>query len=534
MRTLRSTYALLALVLLVSGTAIIMAMRTTSLTFDEPVLIAAGARGYATGEWGMAPEHPPFMQYLYGFLPHLTDPKLPNESGVRPEQKIPMGYRYRYAEFFFFNIGNNPERLAFLGRLPAALCALALAFLAFAFTRRYYGDRAGLLAAALVAFLPDVLAHGGVAYNDVPIALAYFAGLWLLDQAIRNPNLVRALAAGVACGLALGVKNSAVALAPAGVLLLAVEALQRRGDRGWWKDVSIGAIVALAGVYFTLVLIYLGDFTLTEWRYAIGFVFKQVTATRAPSYLLGSVSTEGFWYYFPVAFLYKTSLGFHALLVLAIWYFARHVRSVRQVLGSPLRVPLIGTVVFGALLLRSQLNIGFRYALPMLPLLAVIVAVGAARLWESERRLRAAIVAATVWLIVHPLSYYPNFLTYVSEYGPGRSRNYEVFADSSLDWGQGLLLLRDYMRENRIDRIYLSYFGSAWPRGYGIEYVPLYSFFDLPNLPAPPDAKPPQYAAIAATNLTGTYFRGDPFAQFRQQKPERVLGNSIYIYRLAP
>ena len=55
------------------------------------------------------------------------------------------------------------------------------------------------------------------------------------------------------------------------------------------------------------------------------------------------------------------------------------VRSVRQLLKSPLRVPAIGALVFGGLLLRSQLNIGFRYALPLLPLFAVIVAAGTFR-----------------------------------------------------------------------------------------------------------------------------------------------------------
>ena len=76
------------------------------------------------------------------------------------------------------------------------------------------------------------------------------------------------------------------------------------------------------------------------------------------------------------------------------------------------------------------------------------------------------------WVILAPLSYYPNFLSYISEYGPGRDRGSEILVDSSLDWGQGLLQLREYMREQGIERVYLSYFGSARPDGYGIDYVP--------------------------------------------------------------
>ena len=148
-------------------------------------------------------------------------------------------------------------------------------------------------------------------------------------------------------------------------------------------------------------------------------------------------------------------------------------------------------------------------------------------------RWRVESAAGTAWLIVFPLSYYPNFLTYVSEYGPDRDHNYEVFADSSLDWGQGLLLLRDFMHEHTIDRVYLSYFGSAWPAGYGIDYQPLYSFFPLQNPKPEPNRVPPRYAVISATNLTGTYFiGGDPFKQFREREPAYVLGHSLYVYEV--
>jgi predicted membrane-bound dolichyl-phosphate-mannose-protein mannosyltransferase len=531
----RSAPLLLSLILLVSGGAIVLAMRRTSTTFDEPVMITGGARGYQTGAWNIAPEHPPLTQYLYGLLPYLAGARYPDEAGVTAALQQHMGYRYHYAAVFFGSGINDPERMAFLGRLPAAVCALLLAALAFAFTRRHYGDGAGLLAATLVAFLPDVLAHGGVAYNDVPIALAYFLALWRVDEAIRRPGLALAVGAGLALGIALGVKNSAVGLAPTAVLLLSAEAALRRADRAWRRGVAQAAVAAAVTAYLTLVVIYRGDLTLAEYRYALSFTLRQVPETNASSYLLGRVSTEGFWYYFPVAFLYKTSAGFHALLAVALLYFGSRCTSVLQVLRSPLRGPAIGALVFGTLLMRSHLNIGFRHALPLLPLVAVITAVGAARVWQADwRRARAAIALATAWLVVHPLSYFPNFLTYVSEYGPGRDRNYEVFADSSLDWGQGLLLLREFMREHDLPRVYLSYFGSAWPGGYGIAYAPLVSFFRLPP-PAPgPREAEPRWVVISATNLTGAYLPGDPFRGFREQRPAYVLGHALYVYEVQP
>lgn len=532
MKRMRAEW-LLAAIVVVYAAAAIFAMRKSSTTFDEIVMIAGGARGYQTGDWLLAPEHPPVTQYVYGLLPYLAGAQYPDESRIADARRRHMGYRYEYAQGFFWNVGNDPERLAFLGRLPAVLFAIALIVAAFAFTRTYYGSAAGLGAATLVAFLPDMLAHGGIAYNDIAVACAFFAAMWRLDVAIRKPVLSNALLAGATTGLALGIKNSAVGLALLAVLLLAAEAFNSWRAAEWRKRVAVAAAITVLAMYVTLVIIYRGDATLTEYRYALSFVFRQVADTRAPAYLLGRISTEGFWYYFPVSFLLKTSAAWQLLFLLATFFYITRLRSVQQLLASPLRAPALGALVFAFMLARSQLHIGFRYALPILPLLAVLVAPAVVQIWSRNwHRLRPVVAIAMAWLIIHPLTYFPNFLAYVNEYGPGRDRGYEVFADSSLDWGQGLLQLRDYMREHDIGRVYLSYFGSALPAGYGIDYEPLPSFFALPRIAAEPRPQP-QYAAISATHLTGVYFgAADPYRRFREMQPDHVIGHTIFLYRI--
>jgi hypothetical protein len=123
----------LVLIAVCSTAATALAMRRTSTTFDEIVLIAGGARGFELGKFDLAPEHPPVMQYLYGLPAYLTKPNYP------PERVIPGGYssqRYMYAQEFFWLSGNDAERLAFAGRLMAALCVLGLVLLTYAFTAR--------------------------------------------------------------------------------------------------------------------------------------------------------------------------------------------------------------------------------------------------------------------------------------------------------------------------------------------------------------------------------------------------------------
>lgn len=536
--TPRLELALLLGLLLAAGAAISLAMRQTSTTFDEIVMIAGGARGYETGQWTIAPEHPPLTQYLYGLPVSLTRPALPDETRVPPTFSASRGYRYWYAQEFFWRSGNDPERIAWLGRIPAVLMALLLVAVTYGIARSLGAGAAGLLAATLVAFTPDVLAHGGVAYNDIPVALLMLSALWAVDGALRNPTMTHGAASGALIALALAAKNSAVALAPMIVVLMLMELAARWKDTAWRRAVAVAAAVTLATIYLGLVIVYRGDVTLEEYRHSLEFATGHVTGS-VPAWLLGERSTSGFWYFFPMAFLFKTSAAYHLLIVIAAgtWLYERRRgrEQWRTLLTTPLRAPLVGLVVFLALLLRADLNIGFRYALPLLPMLAVLVAVGVVRAWQVVRTpVRVLIVLATAWCILHPLTYHPHYLTYISEYGPGRDQNYRVLVDSSLDWGQGLLALREFMEEEGIDRVQLSYFGSALPGGYGIDYVALPSFFPLrPGAAWNPDA-PPQWLAVSATNLAGVYLPTDPYRALRAVRPDHVVANSIYLFRLAP
>ena len=525
---------LLLLITLFSGAATLLAMRRTSPTFDEIVLVAGGARGYHTGVFDLAPDHPPLTQYFYGLPVFLSGPTYPDETAIDSVTQSAGGYRYFYAQQFYYGVGNDPELISFLGRLPAALFAVLLVLMTFVVVRSRFGTNAALLAAAMVAFLPDVLAHGGVAYNDLPLTIGYLVALFALDGAIRRPTLLRGLGAGLLTGIALGTKISAIALAPAAVLFLVMEAVARRRDREWRVAIAPAAIAALAGVYLALVAVFLGDFALSEFRYGLEFRFRHFTGGHGTNaYLLGRQSPTGWWYFFPVAFLFKTSAALHLLMLIAAVAFVQDlVRDRAGALASHLRVPIIGVLVFGAVLLRSNLNIGFRYAMPLLPLFCVVTAVGIVRFWpRATRALRVVIGVAGIWLVAQPLSYYPHFLAYISEYGPGRDRNYEVLIDSSLDWGQGLLELRDFMRANDIPRVYLGYFGSGVPSAYGIEYVPFQSFFTLATPPATNDAEP-EWIVISASLLQGSYTVGDPFHELREVEPDAVIGHTMLAWRV--
>jgi hypothetical protein len=402
------------------------------------------------------------------------------------------------------------------------------------------------MAAALTALLPDVLAHGAVAYNDVPLALTYLAALWATDVFVRRPGLRTGAVVGVLAAAALGIKFSAVALVPAAVVLLVLEASRTRAEfTRWTRSVALGGLAAIVTAYLVTVLIHRGDVWLLYLEAGFRSTIQHAAEGHpAPAYLLGETSERGFWYFFPVAFLFKTPAALHLLLPVAAWGLVAGPSGgssggmaspepggrarVAALLSSRLRGPAVGFLVFGAFLLRTGLNVGFRYALPALPPFLLLVAAGLVRSWTlAGRRQRTAMALLLLLYAGSTLSVAPHFLGYRSEWARMRPPGQEALIDSSVDWGQGLIALRDYMREEELDRVRLGYFGSALPEAYAIAYDPLPSFLPL----APSRAGASGVTVISVTNLHGLYFGGaDPFASYRERSPDRILAGSLYVY----
>ena len=74
-----------------------------------------------------------------------------------------------------------------------------------------------------------------------------------------------------------------------------------------------------------------------------------------------------------------------------------------------------------------------------------------------------------VWQIGTAIYAYPNYTNYfnfLTGKEPGK-----IMADSDLGWGQGLIELGDYAKENKIDTLNLSYFGVADECLYDLPYI---------------------------------------------------------------
>jgi hypothetical protein len=141
--------------------------------------------------------------------------------------------------------------------------------------------------------------------------------------------------------------------------------------------------------------------------------------------------------------------------------------------------------------------------------------------------------AALLLTSVSSLSVAPHQLAYFNELVGGPGNGYHYLSDSNIDWGQDLKGLKTYMQRNRLKRIYLSYFGTALPAYYGIDYQYAPSTFSLaccPSFSGPPGAR--DILAISVVNLQDTM--GGGLSHFydwlRRRVPIAKIGYSIYLY----
>jgi hypothetical protein len=541
---------------------LLFSARFKSPTIDEPNHLARGYAYLKTGDLRLSRDegHPPLFNTLCALpLSLLSDLALPTYLS-----SWTIAYRNAFAIEFVFGGAVPVERLFFLGRLPVMLTVLCLAALIARWARELYGTWASLVALALCAFDPNLIAHGRLMTTDMGITFFLFLAVYLFWRFLRGPSLGWLILSGVAVGLAQGVKFSAIVILPMLGLLGLIEATSpqshlylprhlRLAGRRWLSGVlALGGvmviIVALAGL--TIWAIYGFDIgSPAGWSipvpapgYIEGLDRTLIHASEIghPTFLMGRHSTHGWWYYFPVAFIIKTPLP--ALLALLCALISNVYTRFSRAEWPLLLIPLI---YFG-LSMRSRLNIGYRHLLPMLPFLWVYVGRLAPTLVDrfkgaGKRWAVAGATAFTLWFILGTLSIAPDYLAYFNALVGGSDEGWRYLADSNLDWGQELPAIKAYAERQSVPRLHLSWFGSTYPHLYGldVEYRLLPSHFSYPY---PRDATRSAYNprhpapglyAIGATNLQGVGLAaGDVFARFREQEPVARVGHSILIYQV--
>ena len=493
-----------------------------SSTCDEWMHVTAGYEWLSRGTYTTEAQHPPLARVSVA-LPLFLEGR-PRELGGA-----------------IFNGGGGYLRsvtLARLGVLPYLVLLLAVVWL---WTRDLFGAKAALWSTAIASSVPPLLGHAGVATTDLPFSALLFAALYAWRRFLVWPTRGRALVLGLLAGAAFGAKFSFVLFFPLGALGVVLgESRLQWGPRA--RGIALASIVAL----LTLWSLYRYSFgplagVADYERFDDSPLFRDYAFARearaasggipipAPellaglldvvihgmnghaSYLLGTESSYGVWYYFPVAIALKTPLAFLCLVAIAGYEVARRF-SARRAAAAPLLAA--GLILVGSM--TSTINIGIRHVLVLYPLVAIAIGWAVILWWRTGGPRRAASVVLVGGLAVTTTAAHPDYLAWFNTLaGADPAR---CLLDSNLDWGQDVLRLARVVRCRGIESIAVATAGNASPELLGIPIVRT-------------DLDRPVVGWVAASDTFR--FGLDPFVKMywlRAHRPVQRVGRSIGLY----
>jgi hypothetical protein len=519
-------------------------IRANSQTFDEAVHLAAGYSYLDRHDFRLNPEHPPLLKELAA-LPVYLRYHVP----FRPPPHLwEQGEKWTISREFLYHSPVFADDLLTTARLPMLALGGLLVALTGWWAYRLWGEGAAVVATGLAAFEPNLIAHSCLIGTDVGSAFFIVLTLYLLWEYGQKRSLWLLAASGIALGLGLASKFSVVLLVGmGGVILLAHVCFRSAPLFPPRADVAPPrlAIRLKQAVFVTVcvavlaAVVVLSAYFFQGWGYwKNGFTWQMTKGGQGhDGYFLGEYSKDGWLLYFPVAFLVKTPIGSIVLIAASLLLFRAGKRlALRD--GLFLLVPVF---VFLAVVIRGRINIGVRYLIPIYPFLFLLASrlatVTLTRRWLVPVLLGIALLGNAVSV----LRIAPHDLAYFNELAGGPENGRHLLADSNLDWGQDLKGLKEYIDRENIPIIYLSYYGTALPEGYGIRYQEIPGGSPVDWTERHKDSVPedgPQYLAVSVTNLQGVYWDPDehgkraPFEEFDSRKPDAIIGHSIYVYRL--
>lgn len=348
-------------------------------TWDEDVNWAAG-RNYVTNllsldfhasSWTWNFEHPPMMKYLAGIGAQLAD-------------------------------GFGPAR-ALSSVWTAIGCALLVPI-----GTRLYNLRTGILAGAIAALLPPLVAHGQIVGHESPTVLWWTLGILLALSG-------RLFGTGVVIGLATASRFVNGLL---GVLCLAIIAIEHREQlkRAVWQLPAL----ALATLYVVWPRLWLHPIS------ALAESLHKLSQTHSPEPFLGTITAHPGPQYFVIYLLATLPVG----VLVGLFAWPRRDRA--------MLVTVLWLLVPLAVAASPVRQDGVRYVMPSVVALALASAAGWERIASRFRVYPAVLAALAIYLAITLVRIHPYYLDYFAEEvgGTGTVAAHGWFETAW--WGEGV------------------------------------------------------------------------------------------------
>lgn len=538
----------------------------TSVIIDEPAHIMAGYRHWQCADFGINPEHPPLLKLTAAApLMFKTWEHAPVECGAQMTAKTQM-----FSTGNNFLVDNGIDNVVIPARLAAALMSLLLAVAVFFAAREMFGAWEALIALAILAFESNLIAHGSMVTTDMTLSATAFIAVYTLYRYCKQQSWQRFFVCGVAVGLMLAAKHSAVVFIPVLFCLLIADAVIYRGI-GLSRPVKLWRTIGTFAGLFLVGLVLLWAFygfrhaaipSTTAETISVSDYIKEngrpemvrslparvteligQTRTFPESYVLGMADViawgsrntwifgenyaTGRWWYFPLAFSVKSSLALLILLPIGL-VFAVSARDKRR----EMMFILIPAFVFFAVAMTSSFTTGVRHILPTYAFFIITAAVGAVWLAPRFPVLKAALPLILVFHAAATLRAAPYYLAFSNALWGGYENTHRVFRDSNVDYGQSLKAVNEYLeRENITD----CWFAAFNHRELVNAIQPCRVLPSALRIIVPQNVIDPVPQVIDGTVLVSVNElppRGaDDYVPFTRTEPVALIGGNTFVYR---
>lgn len=546
-------YATVVVLLLCLVIQCILSMNIKSPTYDESVHLTGGYLALAQRDFSYGSDNPPLTRSLTALPLLFLDLTLPDKTGFTEHNKFLWGqFLFKYGKQFIFQARNNVDQIVFLSRLPIVGLSIILGLYIFLWSRKLYGDKAGLFALTLYVFSPNILAHSRLATLDLGVTCFMFISCYYFCKYLNELSFKYYYLAGLFFGLALVSKFSALILFPIFSLYLCVALYLRKlpsqeihclnNRKEFYKSLSVlfkhifVLLLIISAVIFiayglrpdSLILFKQGLTTLWEV-----YLSKQYIADQPVylfNYLLGEFYSEPKWFYPFIVFLVKTPVPIFILLVLSLGMNRQAGKNFSDELF--LIIPIVGFFLISCLDASHQ---GLRRFLPIYPFIFIFVSkVVKFGEFHNVDFFKKSIILPTLtilmaWYLYSSIKTFPDYLTYFNDLTAGPKSGINILDNTNLDWGQDLKRLKPFMESQGIRKIKLIYHGTADPNYYRINTEPL----TVNDFRLGPRSG---YYAISANVLIRITKKPELFGLApvwgkTNFDPIEIIGNTIYIFK---
>ncbi len=444
----------------------------SSPVHDEFGHFYAGLAYWKYGDVQLFNVNPPLIRAL-GTLP-ASQSALKNHVNVTV-YKPPARPEFLLGNRLFLEHPSEFQSTIFRGRLIVSVFALIGTVVCFLWGRELSNGLGGVCAAILWGFQPQVLGHGSLITNDVPVAVMMLTSTYIFTRWIARRTVPNAIGLGFALGIALLCKFTSLLLIPLFVMFIMVATRKHQWIATLLHSglfVIVCWLIVCIPYQFAGVTQSLGDFefistTLSQDNGSIrsltGNRFRGTTLGTVPgilpaqylqgldrqqydfnrqlsSFAWGVNQTGSWWWFYLYSMVVKLPLGTWMAIVAGICVTFQRFNAFNLSAGVAATSAICILFVIS---MKEGIGQQVRYVLPAYPFLFVLVAnVFATKSQVASHSLswanvfRCLVVIGSVGSLGAALQAAPDWLPFFNQAAGGSLAGYRHLYNDATDWGQ--------------------------------------------------------------------------------------------------